>query len=75
MTQIGELIKTELASQERSITWFARKLNIDRSNAYRVFKKHSIDTEMLLKISIVLKKDFFKYLSEEFENRQNMQHV
>lgn len=75
MTQIGELIKNELERQERSITWFAKKLNIDRSNAYRMFKKNSIDTEMLLKISIVLHKDFFRYLSEEYESRQNMQQI
>lgn len=37
MKPIGELIKEELMVQERTITWFARKLCIDRSNVYRLF--------------------------------------
>ena len=36
MKPIGILIKEELEKQERSITWFARKLSCDRSNIYRL---------------------------------------
>ena len=45
MKPIGILIKEELEKQERSITWFARKLSCDRSNIYRLFQKESIDIE------------------------------
>lgn len=70
---LGELIKQELEKQERSVTWFARKVGVDRSNVYRLFKKNSIDTSLLMRISIVLDYDFFADLSEEMHNRQSLQ--
>ncbi|MBR6606800.1 MAG: hypothetical protein IKK92_13215, partial [Prevotella sp.] len=48
---IGTLIKAELENQERTVSWFARKLNCDRSNVYKLFKRSTIDTELLLRIS------------------------
>lgn len=64
MKPIGCLIKEELEKQERSITWFARKLSCDRSNVYRLFQKESIDTRLLMRISLLLHHDFFSDLSE-----------
>ena len=69
MKPIGLLIKEELKRQERGITWFARKLACDRSNIYRLFEKESIDTGLLLRISIVLQHDFFSELSQHFHAR------
>lgn len=63
MEPIGTLIKKELERQERSVSWFARKLSCDRSNVYRLFQKHSIDTSLLARISVILNRDFFKELS------------
>lgn len=63
MEPIGTIIKEEFERQERSISWFARKLNCDRSNVYRLFQKHSIDTALLQRISIILNRDFFAELS------------
>lgn len=57
---IGSLIKAELERQERSVSWFARKLNCDRSNIYKIFKKSAIDTELLIRISSILKYNFFE---------------
>lgn len=73
MKAIGELIKEEIRSQERSITWFARKLCIDRSNVYRLFQKNSVDTDLLARISLALDKNFFDILSQRFEERRNSQ--
>ena len=56
---IGQLIKDELERQERSVSWFARKLYCDRSNIYKIFKRSTIDTELLMRISVVLNYDFF----------------
>lgn len=64
MIHIGELIEKELHRQERSVTWFANKLCCDRTNVYKIFKKQSIDTELLLRISGILNCDFFKYYSQ-----------
>lgn len=59
MVHIGSLIEKELRRQERSVTWFASKLHCDRSNVYKIFKKQSIDTQLLEKIGIILQRNFF----------------
>ena len=43
---IGQLIKEELEHQERTVSWFARKLYCDRSNVYKIFKRPTIDTSV-----------------------------
>ena len=72
MKPIGILIKEELEKQERSITWFARKLYCDRSNIYRLFQKESIDTNLLVRISILLGKDFFSDLSDYVKEKEQL---
>lgn len=62
---IGHLIQQQLKEQGRSVTWFAQRLNYDRSNAYKIFSKPHIDTDLLLTISKVLNYDFFTYYSEQ----------
>lgn len=69
MKPIGLLIKEELAAQERTVSWFARKLHIDRSNVYRLFQKNSVDTDLLARISLVLGRDFFAVLSDNYAER------
>ena len=69
MIHIGKLIEEELHRQERSITWFAKRLYCDRSNVYAIFKRQSIDTEQL-RISQVLHVNFFEYYSRECQNRE-----
>lgn len=64
MIPIGALIKEELARQGRSVTWLARNIPCDRAGLYRVFGKNSIDTQMLVRISELLGRDFFKLYSE-----------
>lgn len=72
MEPIGQLIKDELTAQERSVAWFARKLCLDRSNVYRLFQKNSIDTSLLMRISLVLNKDFFSLLSDQIRMRRDL---
>lgn len=69
MTPIGQLIKAELQAQERTVSWFARKLHLDRSNVYRLFQKNSIDTDLLSRISLILGRDFFEILSDNIKER------
>lgn len=71
MLPIGQLIKEELASQERTVSWFARKLHLDRSNVYRLFQKNSVDTDLLSRISLILDRNFFEELSSNFRERQS----
>ena len=65
MVHIGKVIKAELERQECSVTWFAKKLYCERTNVYSIFKRESIDTELLLRISIVLHRNFFMDYIEE----------
>ena len=65
MIHIGNLIETELRRQERSVSWFARKLCCERTNVYSIFKRQSIDTDLLLRISQILHHDFFSIYKEE----------
>lgn len=69
MVHIGKLIEQELRRQERSVTWFASKLYCDRTNVYSIFKRESIDTALLMRISDVLHHDFFQYYNAEMSKR------
>jgi hypothetical protein len=62
---IGQLIKEVLGKQPISVVEFARRLCKDRSSVYYMFDRKSIDTETLLRVSEILKYDFFKAFSEE----------
>lgn len=63
MIHIGHLIEEELLRQERSAAWLAKKLYCDRTNIYKIFKRESIDTDLLLRISKVLDHNFFQCYS------------
>ena len=62
---IGKHIEKIFREQGRSVKWFAEKLCYDRRNIYKIFRKESIDTALLKKISILLNHNFFKDLAEE----------
>lgn len=70
MIHIGKIIEAELHRQERSVTWFANKLYCDRTNIYSIFKRKSIDTELLLRISGILGHNFFNYYIVELQKEQ-----
>lgn len=61
---IGLMIREELRRQGKSNRWFAEQLNINQRTVNKIFDKKCIDTQQLLRISRVLKVDFFKYFSE-----------
>lgn len=69
MVHIGKLIEQELRKQERSVTWFANKLYCERTNVYSIFKRESIDTALLLRISDILHHNFFDYYIKELQKR------
>ena len=70
---IGSVIMQILKASEVSINDFAEAINKHRSDVYYIFKQKSIDVELLIKISKVLKYNFFKeydYFNEEPENKE-----
>ncbi|MBO4984691.1 MAG: XRE family transcriptional regulator [Bacteroides sp.] len=70
MIHIGKLIEAELHRQERSITWFANKLYCDRTNVYSIFKRESIDTALLMRISDILNYNFFHYYTRQLTHTE-----
>ena len=56
---IAHKIQEVFEATEHSISWFAKKLNFDRSNIYSIFNRKSIDTDLLFEISEILHYDFF----------------
>lgn len=60
---IGNLIHDVLTEEGRKPSWLAKKLHYDNSNIYRIFKNETINTQVLLRISLILKHDFFNHYS------------
>ena len=56
---IGELIKQVARTQRVGPTELGEKINTSKQNVYGIFKRKSIDTELLRKISLALQHDFF----------------
>lgn len=67
MEAIGKLIKEELERQERSVTWFAKKLSCHRTNVYDIFARDNIDMTLLIRISRILDHNFLRDISEHVE--------
>ena len=63
--KIGQLIKDRLDATDMEVTAFAKALNTERSNAYDIFKRDSIDTFLLKKIGQILNYDYLQELLEE----------
>lgn len=63
---IGQRIHQVLIQQERTPTWFARKICCSRQHVYVILKKDNIDLELLKRISKALDYNFFEDLSIEF---------
>jgi hypothetical protein len=64
---IGYAIRLKMNEHGTTVAWLAQKVGCDRSNLRKhLYNKH-IYPELLLKISIVLKTDFFAYYSHVIE--------
>lgn len=66
MEPIGHLIRRKLDEQGRSVKEFAEAIGFRRSNVYRIFNQQSIDTELLLAISVYLHYDFFSLYTRRY---------
>lgn len=64
---IGNIIKQKFEESHLTMKDFASKINRTRSTVYDIFNRKSIDTDLLLKISEVLKFDF---LSEVYIDKE-----
>ena len=65
---IGQEILKEVKAKYPSVAAFARDLCKSSSATYEIFGKTSLDTDLLLKVSKLLDKDFFQEFSEKCLN-------
>lgn len=63
---IGQLIQDQLKKDQRSVGWLSRQIPCSRNHVYKLFKRPSLDGELLLRISIVMQFNFFQYYTAEF---------
>ena len=69
---IGHLIREQLKADNRSVNWLAREIHCTRNNLYKIFNKPSLDSDLILKISVAMNFNFFQYYMAEFlENLRN----
>lgn len=66
---IGREIQQVMEQRGISVVQMARDYGCSRIHMYRIFDKHSIDTQMLLRFSTLLHHDFFRLYSEELGQR------
>lgn len=65
---VGNRVKEILDMQGLPASWLAAQIPCERSNVYNIFRRENLDVELLLKISIILRYDFFLELSEEYRD-------
>lgn len=65
---LGTLIRKELEKQQRTVTWLAKQINVDRSNIYDIFDRRFVNIEILTRISRALGRNFFKDLADYMES-------
>ena len=65
---IGNCIREKLKKDGRSAAWLAGRICCTRTHVYKIFKKESIDTALLVRISHALDYDFFEEISNELAN-------
>jgi plasmid maintenance system antidote protein VapI len=68
---IGRLIQEKAETESYSAHRLAERLHCDRSNVYKIYRKQTIDTELLLQISKVFNYDFFRHYSDTFYQLQS----
>ena len=64
---IGKIIEKKLKEKSMTVTGLADKINRERTTVHDIFKRKSIDTELLIEISKALDYDFIRnvYFKEQ----------
>jgi hypothetical protein len=64
---IGDIIKRTLRQKNITVIEFASKINCTTGNVYKIFQKHSIDTNLLTQINKALGENLFLHFVAENE--------
>ena len=64
MLSIGSLIREKVEASGMTVKEFSERIGVLRPNVYRIFSSNSIDSQLLMKICVVLNYDFFDHYSK-----------
>ncbi len=68
---IGQKIKAGMQSMGLTVPEFAEMINCNRSNVYDIFRRRSIDSELLCVISKVLHRNYLLEMALDLEEDLN----
>ena len=68
---VWEIIKTILDARGQSYSWLARQINTDVSNVPKILKRDSLNTDLLLRISLAMKVDSSPIILNNIKTRVN----
>ncbi len=60
---LGEVIRLKIRDDKRSAKEICAELGMTRGNLDKIYKKDSINSDLLARISVLLDHDFFKYVN------------
>ncbi len=65
---LGQFIQEKLNTSGYTVTEFAEKIGLSRPAVYQMFNKQSIDSDLLVRISLLLKENFVKHVYQLVED-------
>jgi transcriptional regulator with XRE-family HTH domain len=68
IVHIGSKIKETAEARGISKAELARRLNMSSTNVHKIFKRESVDTQLLSNISKALEHNFFQYFMDEYHS-------
>ncbi|GIV26645.1 MAG: hypothetical protein KatS3mg027_0459 [Bacteroidia bacterium] len=66
---LGQAIQQKLNTSGLTVTEFAEKIGLSRPAVYQMFNKQSVDSDLLVRISLLLKENFVKHIYQEVEEQ------
>ena len=63
---IGRLIQAQLKADKRSVGWLSREIGCTRNHVYKIFNRPSLDSDLLLHVSLSMNFNFFQYYKQRF---------
>ncbi len=67
-SHLGQLIQEKLHTSGYTVTEFAEKVGLSRPAVYQMFNKQSMDSDLLVRISLLLKENFVKHIYQLVED-------
>ena len=73
MTKLGEHIKAVMSQKNVTVKQLSEAIHCERSNVYDILQRENIGSDLLMKISLVLKYDLFDFLSCQYKEQLKVQ--